>query len=62
MSNSTFKPSQSCYSINEAAAYLRISRDTVSKLIKRGLLKASKALRHVKILGESVETFYERTS
>ena len=62
MNNPTFKPTQSCYSIKEACAYLRLSENSVRRLMGRGLLKYSKALRTIKLLGESVETFYERTS
>lgn len=62
MNNLPFKPSQSCYSIKEACAYLRLSESSIRRLMERGLLKYSKALRNVKLLGDSVETLWERTS
>jgi len=51
----------STYTIREAADRLNISQDTVRRLIKRGLLRRSLALRKILIPVEDVETFMGRT-
>ena len=43
------------YTTKEAAAYLKVSQKTVYRLVDRGLLKASKGLRHLRITRESLE-------
>lgn len=55
------RPQKASYSIKEAMAYLGMSESTVRRLIGRRLLRTSKVLRHVKILGEDVETLFTRT-
>lgn len=52
---------QETYTIAEAAKYLRVSQDTIRRLIKRGLMRRSLALRKVLIPGEDVENFVEKT-
>ena len=49
------------FTVAEAAAYLRVSDKSVRRLISRGLLRPSKALRKLLIPCEQLETFYERT-
>ena len=49
------------YTIREAADYLGISQDTVRRLIKRGLLRRSLALRKILIPAEDVENFLAKT-
>jgi len=50
------------YTVEEAMAYLRLSRKTVDSLIKRGLLRSSAAIRHKRLLQEDVHSFHARTS
>lgn len=50
------------YTINEAADYLNVSRDTIRRLIKRGLLRRSLALRKILIPAEDIENFLGKTS
>lgn len=45
------------YSIAEAAEYLGVSAITVRRLLERGLLKRSGAIRHVRIPVESLEEY-----
>lgn len=54
-------PHKPAYTIKEAALYLNISTKSVRRLIERKLLRTSKALAKVMILGDDVETLYERT-
>ena len=49
------------YSVKEAAAFLNVSTKTVRRLLERGLLKSSKALRKKLIPCSELETFYQRT-
>ena len=53
----TDKYNKRWYSIPEAAEYLGVSEITVRRLITRGLLKRSGALRHVKIPADSLENY-----
>ena len=46
----------------EAAAYLRVSEKTIHNLIRRGLLRASKAMRYKVIPREDVESFIDRSA
>lgn len=50
------------YTVEEAMAYLRLSRKTVDSLIKRGLLRSSAAIRHKRLLKEDVHSFHARTA
>ena len=50
------------YTVEETAAILKTSQKTVYRLVNRGLLKASKALRHLRITRKSVEDFLENTT
>lgn len=50
------------YSVAEVAAMLNISSKTVYRLVDRRLLKASKALRHLRITTASIEQFLKETS
>ena len=49
------KPDALVYTTKEAAAYLKVSQKTVYRLVDRGLLKAWKGLRHLRITRESLE-------
>jgi len=49
------------YTIRDAADYLGVSQDTVRRLIKRGLLRRSLALRKILIPAEDVENFVTKT-
>ncbi len=49
------------YTVREAAQYLRVSPRTIFNLLKRGLLRSTKALRHRIIPAEDVESFVMRT-
>ena len=50
------------YSVSEVAAMFNISEKSVYRLLERGLLKSSSALRHKRILRASVETFVDSTT
>jgi excisionase family DNA binding protein len=49
------------YSVKEAAAALNVSEVTVRRLIARGLLRPSRALRHLRIPKEQIEEFIRFT-
>jgi excisionase family DNA binding protein len=49
------------YSLKEAAVELNLSQATVSRLIHRGLLRSSKATRHIRIPREQIEEFARTT-
>jgi len=49
------------YSVKETAALLGLSEKTVRRLIDRGLLKASRALRHLLIPKKEIDRFLEAT-
>ena len=51
------KPVRLAYSAQEVAGMLGVSRKSVYRLADRGLLRASKALRHLRITRESLEDF-----
>ncbi len=61
MKAENFKPQKASYTIKEACVYLTMSDKTIRRLIARGLLRTSKALAKIHILGEDVETLFERT-
>jgi excisionase family DNA binding protein len=50
------------YSVSEVAAMFNISEKSVYRLLERGLLKSSSALRHKRISRESVEKFVDSTT
>jgi excisionase family DNA binding protein len=54
------------YTQNEAAAALRVSRDTIERWIKEGKLKALKFGKtrqaHVRIPGSELETFIKKVT
>ena len=50
------------YSINEVAQMMSVCPRTVRRLISRGLLKKSKALRHIRIPAAELERFLADTS
>jgi excisionase family DNA binding protein len=54
-------PEPLVYTIEETAAVLRISTKSVRRLIKRGLLTGSKALRKILIPRKQVEDFIKAT-
>ncbi len=45
------------YSVAESARMLNVSEKSIRRLIDRNLLKASKALRHIRITKEALEQF-----
>ncbi len=45
------------FTVRETAQILKVSDKTVYRLVDRGLLKASKALRHLRITRSSLEEF-----
>jgi DNA-binding CsgD family transcriptional regulator len=50
------------YTIKETARILSMSEKSVRRLIKRGLLKCSHALRTILITSESIEAFVKMTT
>ena len=55
--NSLFNGSRRVFTVREVSEQLNVSEKTVYRLVARGLLKASKALRHLRIPVESVDAF-----
>jgi len=55
-------PAKGFYTIREAAVYLSISEKSVRRLVNRGLLKPSKALRKLLIPISQLEDFFNNTS
>jgi excisionase family DNA binding protein len=49
------------YSLKEAAVELNLSEATVRRLIDRGLLRPSKAVRHIRIPREQIDEFARTT-
>lgn len=62
MSTASFIPRKASYTIREACAYLGMSDKSIRRLIGRKLLRTSKALAKIHIIGEDVETLFTRTS
>jgi excisionase family DNA binding protein len=60
MPNEHFKPA--FYTTKEAALALNVSDKTVRRLLERGLLQSSKALRKKLIPRKDIDTFFDRTS
>jgi excisionase family DNA binding protein len=50
------------YSAREVSQMLNVDEKTVYRLIQRGLLKASVALRHKRIPAQSISEFVETTT
>jgi excisionase family DNA binding protein len=50
------------FSVKEVAVILGISEKTVRRLIRRGLIHASRALRHHLIPKKEIEKFLDRTA
>ena len=57
-----FFPQKASYTIREAVGYLGMSDKSVRRLIERKLLRTSKALSKIHIIGEDVETLFTRTT
>ena len=55
-------PPRLAFSVREAAQMLGVSEKTVRRLIDRKLLRASRALRHLRIANIVFERFMEETS
>ena len=56
------KQGRLAYKIHEAAALLGVSVVTIRRAIKRGLIKPSRAFRHVIISAEELQRFLKLTS
>jgi excisionase family DNA binding protein len=54
-------PSRLAFTVQEAAQMLGVSDKTVRRLIDRRLLRASRALRHLRIPKNEIERFLEDT-
>jgi excisionase family DNA binding protein len=54
-------PAPLVYTVEEAAAVLKISTKSVRRLIKRGFLTGSKALRKILIPRQQIEAFLKAT-
>lgn len=54
-------PLRLAYSVKEAALILGVSEKSVRRLIDRGLLRPSRALRHLLIPRKEIERFLEET-
>jgi excisionase family DNA binding protein len=54
-------PPRLAYRVNETAQMLGISEKSVRRLIARGLLRTSKALRHLLIPRSEIERFLKET-
>ena len=50
------------FSVKEAAQMLGVSEKTVRRLINRGLLRSSRAIRHLLIPRKAIERFLDETS
>ena len=55
-------PLRLAFSVKETAEILGISEKTVRRLISRGLLRASRALRHLLIAKKEIERFLDETT
>jgi excisionase family DNA binding protein len=53
---------QLVYTAEETAVLLKVSTKSVYRLVDRGLLKSSKALRHLRITHKSLEEFLVSTT
>jgi len=59
---STYSGVRLALSVRETAGILGVSEKTVRRLVKRKLLRASRALRHLLIPAKEIEKFLERTT
>jgi excisionase family DNA binding protein len=50
------------FSVKETAAMLGVSEKTIRRLVARGLLRTSRALRHLLIPKKEIERFLEQTT
>jgi excisionase family DNA binding protein len=50
------------YKLNEASALLGVSVITIRRAIQRGLIKPSRAFRHVLIPATELQSFLDKTS
>jgi len=55
-------PERLCYTVKEAAIALNVSEKTIRRLLDRGLLKSSLALRKKLIPRQCLENFFQATS
>ena len=55
-------PAKGFYTIREVAVYLAVSEKSVRRLVNRGLLKPSRALRKLLIPVSELEAFFSNTS
>lgn len=55
------RPLRLAFSIQETAAMLGLSDKSVRRLIWRGLLRPSRALRHIRIPKDEIERFLRET-
>ena len=60
-SNEQAMPAPLVYTVEEAAAVLKISTKSVRRLLKRGFLTGSKALRKILIPRQQIEAFLKAT-
>jgi len=60
--NGTGRMEQVFYSVSEVSQLFGISNKTVYRLLQRGLLQSSSALRHKRITRVSVEAFINASS
>jgi excisionase family DNA binding protein len=58
----TAAPLRLAFSVKETAEILGVSEKTVRRLISRGLLRSSRALRHLLIPKKEIERFLDDTS
>ena len=49
------------YSVRETAEMLGVSEKTIRRLVARGMLRPSKALRHLRIPRSEIERFLKET-
>jgi len=56
------RPQRVAFSVDETAELLGVSSSSIWRLLRRGLLKRSKALRHRRIAKSEVERFLKETS
>jgi excisionase family DNA binding protein len=59
--NTGGQPTRLAFSVKEAAALLGISEKSVRRLIDRGLIRSSRALRHLLIPKREIERFLQDT-
>ncbi len=60
--NFTSAPARLAFSVRETAEILGVSEKSVRRLVSRGLLHSSRALRHLLIPKKEIERFLEDTT